>query len=191
MLRYQYFLVAVLLVMLFVGGTALASGVLTFGDQGDDVVVLQQQLAALGYYGGAADGVFGSGTRQAVVQFQADHGLNPDGIVGSQTLAYLGQGGQQVSRGARSLVMTATAYSAYDAGNGSYTYGGNAVRHGIVAVDPSVIPLGTRLYIDGYGYAVADDIGSSIKGNRIDLAFNSHGEAVQFGRRPVTVYIVN
>lgn len=191
MLRYHYLVVAVLLVTLFFGGTALASGALAYGDQGDDVAIVQQQLAARGYYSGAVDGVFGSSTRQAVIQFQADHGLSPDGVVGSQTLAYLGQGGQPVSRGARSLVMIATAYSAYDAGNGSYTYGGNLLRHGIVAVDPSVIPLGTRLYIDGYGYAVADDIGSAIKGNRIDLAFDSHGEAVQFGRRPVTVYILN
>ena len=191
MLRYQHFAVAVLLVMLFIGGTALASGVLAYGDQGNDVAAVQQQLAALGYYSGAVDGEFGSATQQAVIRFQTDHGLNPDGAVGGQTLAYLNQGGQPVSRGARSLAMTATAYSAYDPGNSSYTYGGSVVRHGIAAVDPSVIPLGTRLYIEGYGYAVADDVGSSIKGNRIDLAFDSRGDAVQFGRRPVTVYILN
>ena len=46
-------------------------------------------------------------------------------------------------------------------------------------------------YIPGYGYAIADDVGGSIKGNRIDLAFDSHREALEFGRRDVVVYIVD
>ena len=87
--------------------------------------------------------------------------------------------------------MNASAYSAYDSGNSQYTSNGSFLRKGLVAVDPAYIPLGTRLYIPGYGYAIADDVGGSIKGNRIDLAFDSHSEALAFGRRNVVVYIVN
>ena len=87
--------------------------------------------------------------------------------------------------------MNASAYSAYDPGNGHYTYGGTYLRKGIIAVDPTVIPLGTRVFIPGYGYAIADDIGGAIKGNRIDMAFASHGEAMDFGRQQVTVYILD
>ena len=87
--------------------------------------------------------------------------------------------------------MNASAYSAYDDGNGNYTSGGNLVRKGLVAVDPSVIPLGTRLFIPGYGHAIADDVGGNIKGSRIDIAFSSHSEAMDFGRQQVTVYILD
>ena len=64
------------------------------------------------------------------------------------------------------------------------------MKKGIAAVDPNVIPLGTRLFIPGYGEAIADDVGGSIKGNRIDLAFDSRDDALQFGVRNVIVYIV-
>ncbi len=63
-------------------------------------------------------------------------------------------------------------------------------QKGVVAVDTRFIPLGTRLYIPGYGLAVAADRGSAIKGNRIDLCFNTYAEAVRFGRRIVEVYIL-
>ncbi|HET6947256.1 MAG TPA: 3D domain-containing protein, partial [bacterium] len=61
---------------------------------------------------------------------------------------------------------------------------------GVVAVDPAVIPLGSRLYIEGYGYAIAADTGSAIKGMRIDLGYDTKGQALRFGRRPVRVYII-
>jgi 3D (Asp-Asp-Asp) domain-containing protein len=57
-----------------------------------------------------------------------------------------------------------------------------------VAVDPRVIPLGTRLYIPGYGWAIAGDTGGDIVGNRIDLGFDSLRGAMEFGRRDITVY---
>ena len=63
------------------------------------------------------------------------------------------------------------------------------VRRGIIAVDPSFIPLGTRVFIPGYGDATADDIGYAIKGNRIDIAFDTHEEALLFGRRSLEIYI--
>ena len=60
---------------------------------------------------------------------------------------------------------------------------------GTVAVDPEVIPLYTKLYVVGYGDAVALDTGGDIKGNRIDLWFATEQEAISFGRRTVTVII--
>ena len=77
---------------------------------------------------------------------------------------------------------------------GDYGYGvtasGLKTRRGVVAVDTSVIKLGTKLYIEGYGEAVAGDTGSAIKGNRIDLFFETHDEALAFGRRNVNVYVL-
>lgn len=60
----------------------------------------------------------------------------------------------------------------------------------MVAVDPSVIPLGTQLYIEGYGYAVAADTGGAINGNHIDLAMDSVSEALDFGRQQVVVHVL-
>ena len=59
-----------------------------------------------------------------------------------------------------------------------------------VAVDSSVIPLGSKVYVEGYGVAIASDTGGAIKGNKIDLFMNSESECLQFGRRPVTVTIL-
>lgn len=58
-----------------------------------------------------------------------------------------------------------------------------------IAVDKNVIPLGTSVYIEGYGEYVAEDTGSGIKGNRIDIYFESHQEALQFGRKKVKLLI--
>ena len=86
--------------------------------------------------------------------------------------------------------------SAYDPSAGSRTAMGTRARVGAVAVDPRVIPLGTKLYIESadgfptYGFAVAEDTGGAIKGNRIDLFYNSNREANRFGRRNVIVYVL-
>lgn len=85
----------------------------------------------------------------------------------------------------RTITMQATAYS-----GGGTTASGMAAAVGRVAVDPRVIPLGTRLYIEGYGYAVAADTGGAIKGNRIDLYMNSESQCNSFGRRNVTVHVL-
>ncbi|WP_425057591.1 3D domain-containing protein [Sporomusa carbonis] len=60
----------------------------------------------------------------------------------------------------------------------------------MVAVDPDVIPLGAKLYIPDYGYAVADDIGGAIQGYKIDLAMETLDEAFAYGRRRITAYII-
>ncbi|PZR58550.1 MAG: hypothetical protein DLM50_03465 [Candidatus Meridianibacter frigidus] len=89
---------------------------------------------------------------------------------------------------AAALSMVATAYTAGCSGCSGITASGYRAGHGIVAVDPRIIPLGARLYIPGYGLAIAGDTGGAIVGNRIDLGFNSLSDALQFGRRTVMVY---
>ncbi len=88
------------------------------------------------------------------------------------------------------VYVSATAYSAYDSGCGHYTASGTLLRHGVIAVDPSFIPLGTRVYIPGYGEAVAEDTGGAIVGNIIDVAFDTHEEALAFGRQDLEIYIL-
>lgn len=92
-------------------------------------------------------------------------------------------------------VMDSTAYSPGPESCGIYakygrTYTGKKAGFGLVAVDPRVIPLGTKLYIEGYGRAEAADIGGAIKGNRIDLCFETYREAIMYGRKKVKVYIL-
>ncbi|HEV3152190.1 MAG TPA: 3D domain-containing protein [Candidatus Baltobacteraceae bacterium] len=89
---------------------------------------------------------------------------------------------------ASALDMVATAYTADCIGCSGYTATGYRAGHGIVAVDPRIIPLGSKLYIPGYGFAIAGDTGGAIVGNRIDLGFDSIADALQFGRRAVKVY---
>ncbi len=84
--------------------------------------------------------------------------------------------------------MVATAYTADSSGGSGWTAIGRRAGYGIVAVDPRIIPLGTRLYIPGYGKAIAGDTGGAIVGLRIDLGFDSLQSALDFGRRDVTVY---
>ncbi len=164
---------------------------ISIGSRGDEVRVVQKFLADGGFYTGEIDGVFGPVTAKAVKEFQRSTDLKESGIVDKETYTYLSRLTGEPSRYSRSLVMKASAYTAHDPGNGSYTFRGNFLRKGLVAVDPSVIPLGTRLYIKGYGYAVADDIGSAIKGNRIDLAYDSRRDALDFGVQRVTVYVLD
>jgi 3D (Asp-Asp-Asp) domain-containing protein len=84
--------------------------------------------------------------------------------------------------------MIATGYTANCAGCGGMTAIGRRAGYGIVAVDPRLIPLGTHLYIPGYGMAIAGDTGGDIVGHRIDLGFDSNRDAMLFGRRDITVY---
>jgi uncharacterized protein YabE (DUF348 family) len=86
--------------------------------------------------------------------------------------------------------VTATGYSAEQPGLSSKTATGAAAKRGVIAVDPRVIPLGTRVYVPGYGHAVAADTGGAIRGNRIDLCFNTVAQARAWGRRTVTILIL-
>lgn len=103
------------------------------------------------------------------------------------------------------MEMVATAYDLSYESTGKHpwhpeygiTASGAYATHGTVAVDPRVIPLGTKLYIAStdntpdYGYATALDIGGAIKGNRIDLFMEKNNDAMKFGVRKVKVYILD
>ncbi|MCL2204543.1 MAG: 3D domain-containing protein [Defluviitaleaceae bacterium] len=99
----------------------------------------------------------------------------------------------------RRVRMHATAYCACILCTGRPAYShlsgvtasGRRVQHGIVAVDTSVIPFGTHLYVEGYGFAVAADRGSAIVGYSIDLFMYNHADALRFGRRDLNVWILN
>ena len=94
---------------------------------------------------------------------------------------------------AKRMKMIATAYYPGDPlawKDGTITFLGQKMQRGIVAVDPKVIPLRTRLYISGYGYGYAGDTGSAIKGDRIDLGVNNAEEEKSWMFREVTVYIL-
>lgn len=86
--------------------------------------------------------------------------------------------------------MEATAYLPTDGSAEGLTATGIAARHGIVAVDPDVIPLGTRVFVPGYGMGLAADTGGAIVGDKIDLCMESSSEAWRFGRRTVKVYVL-
>ena len=89
-----------------------------------------------------------------------------------------------------SLNVVATGYTPGDPGCTGITYTGTKASRGTIAVDPKVIPFGTKLYIQGYGYGVAADTGGAIKGNKIDLCYESRTEALNWGIKNITVYIV-
>ena len=109
-------------------------------------------------------------------------------------------GGDKGFSYSRVLTCTATAYDASAESNGKWagqTASGIPLERGVVAVDPRVIPLGTRLYIEAvdgswtYGYAVAGDTGGAIKGNKVDLFMDTNAECIRFGRRQCKVYVLN
>ena len=173
------------------------------GQRGHHVSKVQTMLKHQGFLHDSVDGIYGHNTEQAVRKFQKSKGLAVDGRVGPATMnalekmetRYGGHGTELSYNGvpnkySRVLTMQASAYSAQDPGNSNYTATGSRLKKGIVSVDPKLIPLGTRLYIEGYGYAVADDVGGAIKGHRIDLAYDSRSEALQFGRQTVKVYVL-
>lgn len=89
--------------------------------------------------------------------------------------------------GRKMLVMQATAYTH----TGHRTATGIKPSFGVIAVDPQIIPLGTKLYVEGYGYGTAQDTGGAIKGLKIDVFYETLNEALQWGRRSVKVYILD
>lgn len=88
------------------------------------------------------------------------------------------------------LHVLATAYTASCYGCSGITATGAPAGHGVIAVDPHFIPLGTRLFIPGYGRAVAGDTGGAIVGRHVDLGFDGIADARNFGTRPIVMYIV-
>lgn len=95
----------------------------------------------------------------------------------------------------RTINVEATAYTANCSGCSGVTATGIDLRANpnrkVIAVDPALIPLGTEVYVEGYGRAVAGDIGGAIHGNRIDVFMPSRSEALDFGRKNVEVTILD
>jgi uncharacterized protein YabE (DUF348 family) len=108
-------------------------------------------------------------------------------VEGSGTI-YASRGGSV--GGKRQMICSATAYS----GGWGTSSGRKPVRVegglSTIAVDPSVIPMGSKVYVEGYGYAVAADTGTAIKGNKIDLYFNSYRESCEWGLKQVQLTII-
>lgn len=106
---------------------------------------------------------------------------------------------QTVSRGeansGKEFYVTATAYTASCNGCSGVTATGFNLRANpdakVIAVDPSVIPLGSKVYVEGYGYAIAADTGGSVKGKRIDVFFASKADAYRWGKRKVKIKILD
>ncbi|WP_317646290.1 ubiquitin-like domain-containing protein [Sporosarcina sp. GW1-11] len=99
------------------------------------------------------------------------------------------------SGGGKEFYANASAYTAYCNGCSGITATGINLRANpnmkLIAVDPRVIPLGSKVWVEGYGYAIAGDTGGAIKGNRIDLHMPTKEAAYQFGRRQVKIKVIN
>lgn len=97
------------------------------------------------------------------------------------------------SRGRLLGTFEATAYTDDVQSQGKWvgqTASGMKPQVGVIAVDPKVIPLGTKLYVEGYGNAIAGDTGGAIKGKRLDLFMNTNEECYAWGRKKVKVWKV-
>jgi 3D (Asp-Asp-Asp) domain-containing protein len=94
----------------------------------------------------------------------------------------------------KTLDLEATAYYPGPEDTWPYASGigasGLKAGYGMVAVDPKLIRLKTQVYVEGYGYAIAGDVGGAIKGGKIDLCYDTYEEAVRFGRKKVKVYLL-
>lgn len=106
-------------------------------------------------------------------------------VIAMGDITSVSRGGQRLDF-KEALFMEATAYTY----TGSHTATGNNPAVGMVAVDPTVIPLGSKMYIEGYGYAWAADTGGLVKGNVIDVFLEEHSQCVNWGRKTVKVYIL-
>jgi len=138
---------------------------------------------------------------QVLAENPASTAVEPSQSVNKTTVEVAERPASTVSRGTSTpsrsgqvISMISTGYDGcYECNKPYYgypSYIGLPLAYGIVAVDPKVIPMGTRLYIEGYGDAIAADQGNAIKGNRIDLFFDSHQQALNWGMKTVKVTIL-
>ncbi|MDI7743875.1 ubiquitin-like domain-containing protein [Lysinibacillus fusiformis] len=107
--------------------------------------------------------------------------------------AAVSRGNSGSSSSSKEFYVTATAYTAGCSGCSGVTATGLTLRDGmkVIAVDPSVIPLGTKVWVEGYGNAIAADKGSAIRGNKIDVFVGSKQQANSWGRKKVRIKILN
>ncbi len=138
------------------------------------------------------NGVVVSKTLVGTVRTEAVNQL----IAYNEVYSFSNSRGQQVTY---SSVINGVATAYIPDGKWGYTtYTGNRARVGVIAVDPKVIPLGTKVYVKtnkpgfgDYGFAIAWDIGGAIKGNKIDLFMESYDLSMQWGLRDVTIYVLD
>lgn len=101
----------------------------------------------------------------------------------------------QAPASGKTMTVEATAYTPYCAGCSGITATGIDVRSNpnqkVIAVDPSVIPLGSKVWVEGYGEAIAGDTGGAIKGNKIDILMPTQEQALAFGRKSITIKVLN
>ena len=173
------------------------------GAHGDSGSSVHSSQGSQGTSQGSGSQTSGSGSQTSGSGSQT----SGSGSQGSGSAASAGQGGNTIDgyQIERTIHLTATAYAPTAQDNypyGPVDYYGNALVAGDVAVDPSVIPLGTWLWVQGYSYspylpsggylAHAVDTGGAIKGDRIDLFINQSESIVNnFGIQPVTAYVLN
>ncbi len=141
-----------------------------------------------------------NGLIRRVMLVQKENGLETGQfVINTETLkavvpeiTALGTKGTQVvsSRGTfkprKMMTLQATAYTH----TGNTTFTGVYPRIGTIAVDPTEIPLGSKMWVDGYGFGIAQDTGGMIKGKIIDLFMETEKECLRWGRREVNVYIL-
>ncbi|MPQ43445.1 DUF348 domain-containing protein [Clostridium tarantellae] len=116
-------------------------------------------------------------------------------VQGTLKTLSVNRGGNAINYKKQLTNVKATAYSPINGAKTAYTASGmkatrNPNGYSTIAVDPSIIPLGTKVYVEGYGYAIAADTGSNVKGNFIDVFFNEFKEACNWGVKYLNVYIL-
>lgn len=165
--------------------------------------VLSQQIVEAAQYRVVLRGVDRSLKEQELESYHqpaptpdwAAPALSEDTVL-DESLQYIPGTAQPYSYSIRCSATAYTCQSPSGVTTPGMTYSGTPARVGAIAVDPSIIPLGSKLYIvseDGkyvYGYCVAEDTGSAIQGYAVDLYYNSYDECILFGRRAVTVYVI-
>ena len=141
----------------------------------------------------AQDKIVAVGTKEIVKQ--ASRGQSNTNATTNQQASTPATSSGDAPSGGKEMYMEATAYTAYCNGCSGLTATGIDLRSNpnlkVIAVDPSVIPLGSKVWVEGYGTAIAGDTGGAIKGNRIDLFVSSKEQAYRFGRKQVKIRIMN
>ncbi len=166
-------------------------GTLSEGDRGPGVAQLQNLLTLHGFTPGSSDGVFGQDTVRALHRFQEYYGLEVQDTVDRAVWNRLEQAPMFMGEYRKAFRMQSTAYTPFDGGGTGRTASGNIAGKGHAAVDPAVIPLGSLIFVEGYGYALADDIGGSINGHTVDVGVDTLDQAYRWGNRRVMVYLVD
>lgn len=121
--------------------------------------------------------------------------LSSNLIIPGKELVLENTGNSSNSMDSTEITVTATAYTAFCKGCSGVTSTGIDLRANpnqkVIAVDPKVIPLGSRVWVEGYGEAIAGDIGGAIKGNKIDVFIPNTKRALVWGNKTVTIKILN